>query len=176
VIDLEAERTRYVASLAYLGPVTYARIVGASAALELTFAPRLKTMGGWYWPVGCNHPVRGVLTWALIEINPAQTDDHQRDTLGHELAHRWDHELMNGRGHARGWRFWMRALRLPAQECHQYGELRGTTRTYDVRCGSCGYAETLSYALWRCPITGCGEREMLRVRPTAISAVANKPR
>ena len=176
MIDLEAERTRYVAALAYLGQATFDRVLEAMVTLEIEFAPRLKTMGGWYWPVGCDHPLRGILRTALIEINPAQTDEHQRVTLGHELAHRWDHELMNGRGHARSWRFWMRALKLPAEECHQYKELRGNARTYDVRCGSCGYAETLSYAPWRCPVAGCGEREMLKVRPAAISAAANKPR
>ncbi len=105
MIDLLAEKALYFAQVMGQDP----RVRFVFQRLDIEWTP-LGTTGG-----DC--------AGTHIRLNPAATDEHQRTTLGHEIAHALDHEIFGGRGHGYGWSFWMRKLGLPVEQFHDNEEL-----------------------------------------------------
>jgi len=92
--------------------MTPAQLVKTAVPPMIVFNPRMTTYAGRA------HPRAGYL-----EINPKATPDHQRDTVGHELAH-WLAVKLDGEwGHKRAFIKWCHCVGIASERCHAYPEL-----------------------------------------------------
>jgi predicted SprT family Zn-dependent metalloprotease len=161
MIALREESERYVNLIAGIDP----RVVDAIRSCRMSFNHELRTTGGMYYPSGHR-----------IEMNPHASDDHQRNTLGHEIAHALDHRLFQGRGHTYGWAFWMRKLGLPVVECHDYPELMMKHRgaVYVITCYDCKRNAVRTFPASRCQADDCGSEDVLVSRADGIQGQGGK--
>lgn len=169
MIDLQAELAKYVLKVEHLDD----RIPRLAGDCAVVFNSALRTTGGIYYGRGYDHPTRGLLPCDLIEINPRETDEHQRNTLGHEFAHMLDARISGGAAHGITWRRWMAALGLPARECHRYGELLDTGKRYRVTCRDCGAVNDATYPVRYCMDGACQSPDV-RVDFISIARAAQR--
>ena len=108
----------------------------------------------------------------VLRVHPAQNDDEQRETLGHEYAHLLDHTIFGGSGHAYGWAYWMRKLGLPPEKYHNSeGVMRASGRpVYAVLCHDCGQKFVRLYEPRRCQDPECGSPDVRTFRADGFSA------
>lgn len=103
----------------------------------------------------------------VLAINPKATDEHQRETLGHELAHLLEEQLTPdksmprwsagaSRGHGYIWAWWMGKLGLKPDRFHDHEELiRQGSRVYLVTCFDCRKQHVRTFVPRVCPDKGC---------------------
>lgn len=139
MINLTRTADEYLARVAGIDP----RVASVLNGVDIRFE-NLGTTGG---DCGGNR----------IRINPVGTDEHQRETLGHELAHLLDHKLFNGRGHGYGWAYWMRKLGLPIRATHDHEELIRLHKgpIYAVSCFDCGKVGVYTFTPRNCQDREC---------------------
>lgn len=149
MINLHGEALRYLTRVVDLD----ARVANVITHADYVFDPKMTTDGGWQ---------RG----SRIVVNPHSADEHQRETLGHELAHMLDEVLFDGRGHGYGWAYWMRKLGLPVAQYHDNVELimRHPGAVYEVACRDCGATFVRTFPARRCPDRGCESPDVLITR------------
>lgn len=140
MIDVEKELEKYVLRVWDVDPRAPAALTKANITLQ-----KLGTLGG-----DC--------CWTTIRLNADATDEHQRETLGHELAHLLDHVLFNGRGHGYGWAFWMTKLGLdPKRKTHDHEELirNHPGPIYQCECADCGKRGVYPFNPRNCQDSAC---------------------
>jgi len=148
MIDLRLELATYAARVVGLDPRVAEVINRARPVFE-----DLGTLGGQQ---------RG----SVLAINVHATDEHQRNTLGHELAHLLDDAITGTKyvcgwgkseGHGYSWAWWMKKLGLPPERFHDSPELmlRYSGAVYLIECLDCERKHVRTFVPRRCPAKDC---------------------
>lgn len=124
---------------------------------KIIINPKLKTTAGQFYS-----------QVNRIEINPSASPRHQKETLGHELAHWYAYIFDNSHGHGSEFKKYCKAFGVSGSEYNHYPELliKGKGRLWE--CGECRLKvrTTKDLGTYNFSCVKCGSPYFLLCSPT----------